>query len=84
MTGTEDIQMWAGRHLGVRHFEPLFSYKHLPEHLQLISQPFSALAEKLLAALQDGQELSVCLRKLLEAKDAAVRQAMLDHEGITA
>jgi hypothetical protein len=64
MTGTrEDI-------------EPIiqfFRYEHLPEHLQAISAPFSLLAISLIDALPRNPERTVALRKLLEAKDAAVR-----------
>lgn len=49
-----------------------FAYKHLPEHLQLISAPFGELATGLLV-LPRNPERTVALRKLLEAKDAAVR-----------
>jgi hypothetical protein len=70
---------WAGRHPGVAHFEPLFEYAHLPEHLQVISEPFANLARHMLLQLQDGPELSAGLRKLVEAKDCAVRQAVIDR-----
>ena len=50
-----------------------FSYKHLPEHLQEVSKPFGELAEMIAQKLPNGPEQSVALRKLLEAKDAAVR-----------
>lgn len=52
-----------------------FSYEHLPEHLAEISKPFCVLAETI-AHQVDGPELTVCLRKLLEAKDCAVRAAV--------
>ena len=52
-----------------------FKYDHLPPHLQRVSQPFSELAEKV-SQLPGGPEVSVALRKLLEAKDAAVRAAI--------
>ena len=52
-----------------------FAYGHLPEHLQEVSRPFCELAEKV-AAEQTGAEATVCLRKLLEAKDCAVRAAL--------
>lgn len=68
------MSVWTGRHSSVVHFEDLFEYQHLPEHLAVISQPFAALAERLLEHLTDGPELTVALRKLVEAKDAAVRQ----------
>lgn len=50
-----------------------FTYTHLPAHLQEISKPFCALAEQLCSTVQLGPERTVALRKLLEAKDAAVR-----------
>lgn len=70
---------WPDRHASVRHFEPLFDWEHLPTHLQNVSMRFAFLARELLTMLRDGPELTVCLRKLLEAKDAAVRQAVLDR-----
>lgn len=50
-----------------------FEYKHLPEHLQNVSQPISDLAKKMDESLPDCAEKSAGLRKLLEAKDAFVR-----------
>ena len=49
-----------------------FAYAHLPAHLQEVSRPFGELAEALLN-LPRNPERTVALRKLLEAKDAAVR-----------
>lgn len=49
-----------------------FKFDHLPAHLQEVSRPFSELAEKILS-LPRNQERTVALRKLLEAKDCAVR-----------
>jgi hypothetical protein len=74
---------WTERHPAVAHFAPLFEYTHLPEHLQVVSAPFHACAANLLAQVHDGQELSACLRKLVEAKDCAVRQAVIDHRPTT-
>ena len=50
-----------------------FAYAHLPEHLQKISRPFGELAEKIVAELPRNPERTTALRKLLEAKDCAVR-----------
>lgn len=50
-----------------------FAYAHLPEHLQIISIPFSLLAGDICTSLPRNPERSVALRKLLESKDAAVR-----------
>lgn len=53
-----------------------FQYEHLPEHLQLVSKPIGDLARQMDEQLPDGPEKSTGLRKLLEAKDAFVRQAL--------
>ena len=57
-----------------------FAYKHLPEHLQRVSEHFCLLAEILDGKLPDNAEKTVALRKLLEAKDAFVRQAVITKE----
>jgi hypothetical protein len=58
---------------------PLFRYfhvGHLPPHLQAVSVHFGECARALDALLPEGAEKTVCLRKLLEAKDAGVRSAL--------
>lgn len=50
-----------------------FSHEHLVPELAVVSEPFCDLARKLDRSLPSGPEKSVALRKLLEAKDAAVR-----------
>ncbi len=50
-----------------------FTYKHLPEHLQDISKPFSEMANNMVKVLPRNPERTAGLRKLLEAKDCAVR-----------
>lgn len=50
-----------------------FGYAHLPEHLQAVSRPFGELAAQVVETLPRNPERTVALRKLLEAKDAAVR-----------
>lgn len=66
-----------------------FKYEHLPPHLQAVSKPFGDLAHLLVNEAQfertpsggsytpglglTGPEVTVALRKLLEAKDCAVR-----------
>ena len=49
-----------------------FAFAHLPPHLQDVSRPFCELATKIADGPQNA-EATVALRKLLEAKDAAVR-----------
>lgn len=58
-----------------------FAYSHLPTHLQAVSQPFGELAALIVAALPRNPERTVALRKLLEAKDAAVRARLFRQEG---
>ncbi len=50
-----------------------FHYTHLPERLQAASRPFCELAAHIVTTLPRNPERTVALRKLLEAKDAAVR-----------
>jgi hypothetical protein len=50
-----------------------FAYEHLPEPLQGISAPFGKLAGWIVQELPRNPERTVALRKLLEAKDCAVR-----------
>jgi hypothetical protein len=54
-----------------------FEYEHLPAHLQVVSAPFHKLAHLLECSLPAGPEKSAGLRKLLEAKDCAVRAALV-------
>lgn len=55
-----------------------FEYSHLPQHLQEVSKPFCDLANIVANKVPDSQETTVALRKLLEAKDAAVRAMLPD------
>lgn len=50
-----------------------FHYSHLPAGLQAISEPFCMMAQRLVITCPNNAERAVALRKLLEAKDAAVR-----------
>lgn len=50
-----------------------FAYAHLPERLQAVSRPFGDLANAIVETLPRNPERTVALRKLLEAKDCAVR-----------
>lgn len=55
------------------HIIQFFAYKHLPDELGEISRPFCELAHRVVEDLPRNPERTVALRKLLEAKDAAVR-----------
>lgn len=68
-----------------------FAFAHLPPHLAEVSRPFADIATFVLT-LPRNAERTVALRKLLEAKDAAVRarlakpftEAILASHGIAA
>lgn len=53
-----------------------FAYEHLPEKLKIVSAPFFEMAARIVGTLPGCAERTVALRKLLEAKDAAVRAAI--------
>lgn len=50
-----------------------FAFEHLPVSLKDTSRMFHSLASDICADIAAGPERTVALRKLLEAKDAAVR-----------
>lgn len=50
-----------------------FEFEHLPVKLQGVSEPFHTLAHLCAERLPDNAEKTTALRKLLEAKDCAVR-----------
>jgi hypothetical protein len=54
-----------------------FKWEHLPPHLAEVSKPFCSLAQFVADDLT-GAEATVCLRKLLEAKDCAVRARLAE------
>ena len=62
-------------HVATKHVLRFFEYKHLPEKLQIVSKDFYEIAHKV-AKSADNPEVTVSLRKLLEAKDAAVRAVL--------
>jgi len=57
-----------------------FEFEHLPEHLKVVSIKFYELACTIVAILPENSERTVALRKLLEAKDCAVRAVIFKPE----
>lgn len=57
-----------------------FNYDHLPDRLQDTSKVFHTLAHWIVENLPANEERSVALRKILEAKDAAVRAKVFMKE----
>jgi hypothetical protein len=66
-----------GRHPGTTQLLGFFAYDHLPPFLQVVSSPCHDLAFDMVTTLPDGPELTAGLRKLIEAKDCFVRQALV-------
>jgi hypothetical protein len=63
---TDDMMQW-------------FDWQHLPTDLQAVSQVLQAAATAMHKDLKPGSEKTAGMRKLLEAKDAFVRQAIRDR-----
>lgn len=73
---------YSHRHVGTQHAMRLLVPNYsLDGTAQEISEQAWVTAQKAVALLEDGPELSAGLRKLLEAKDCLVRQALLS-EGV--
>lgn len=56
--------------------EPLlqfFEYSDLPADRQVISQPFAALAHQIASVLPRNPERTTAIRRILEARDCAIR-----------
>lgn len=70
-------------HPATRNVLRLFRYDHLPERFQSSSKPFALRALRIVeaASTEGGAEATIALRKLLEAKDAAVRSTLKDDAG---
>lgn len=66
--------------MGSNYLLQFFKYEHLPEHLQAVSKPFAELAHQLEESLPTNPEKSTAFRKLLEAKDCAVRAVLFKYE----
>ena len=54
----------------------VWEYGHLPPRLRSVSKPFGDLANIIITNIPPSTERSFSLRKLLEAKDCAVRASL--------
>jgi hypothetical protein len=57
-----------------------FATDHLPEYLVRVVEAFRGLAYATARETVRSSEVSVAIRKLVEAKDAAVRAEIITHE----
>jgi hypothetical protein len=74
--GTPHPSLPEEEHMANCSNEPMlqfFEFGHLPEHLAAVSTPFAFLARDMVIILPRNPERTAALRKLLEAKDCAVR-----------
>ena len=55
-----------------------FKFAHLPLELQVVSRSFHVVAAYVDKTLPDNPEKTTALRKLLEAKDCAVRAVLFE------
>lgn len=67
---------FSNRHPATLNIFRYFEYEHLLEPLQTISMYSYHLAVAMINALPDGPELTMGLRKLLEAKECFLRAAL--------
>lgn len=73
---TDNIRIFDAGQVANDPILKFFEYGHLPPMLQQYSAPFGIAARFIITALPRNAERTVALRKLLEAKDAAVRAAL--------
>lgn len=73
---TLPIVLMNGRNGMNEYLLQFFAYEHLPEHLRAVSKPFGELAKQIVETVPSNPERTVAVRKLLEAKDCAVRAVL--------
>jgi hypothetical protein len=73
------LDCFIDKHERANNMDPMFqffNYEHLREDLKPISKQFADVAQWVIDNLPRNPERTVALRKLLEAKDCAVRAAL--------
>ncbi len=76
MMEKEDAALTKALEESGEHIAQFFVFAHLPFILQETSRHFALVAATIIATIPRNPERTVALRKLLEAKDAAVRAAI--------
>lgn len=72
-------QRYALRNQAVSSVLQFFADEHLHPELRSVATPIRELAFQLVDSMQDGPELTVSLRKLVETKDNFVRHYLVTH-----
>jgi hypothetical protein len=76
-----DKSLLEGRHRAVTDAVRWLDSSHLPPYLQRIAQPFeAAIAEMLHNVKVDDPQITHAINRTIEAKDCAVRAAVLAYE----
>jgi hypothetical protein len=70
MSETPDL---SARHPEVQRLRGYFCYEGLPRREQRAARHFAISADLMLQWIPDSPELTVCLRKLLESRECALR-----------
>lgn len=65
-------------HAATENILKFFEYEHLSPEIQRVSKDICVLAHHMADTIPEGPELTVGLRKLLEAKDCFVRAKLAD------
>jgi len=76
LAGDSTTYKTAAQSPGAAKLLEFFKYDHLPPHLQEISRVICEAAFELADTMPSNAEATVVLRKLLEAKDCAVRAVL--------
>jgi hypothetical protein len=71
-----DVAEFSAEQVAEQPLLRFFHYRHLPAHLQPVSKLFCDVAFSLAIGTPPSAERTMALRKLLEAKDCAVRAAL--------
>lgn len=71
----DDVVVDAERRTGERLLR-YFKHEHLRQPLRQTAEQFAALAVYICNTTKAGPERTICLRKILEGKDAGVRAAL--------
>lgn len=72
--------VYEDRHESTRQLIRFFKWEHLRPPLRQFSYECFVLADAMVCRLPDSPELTVGLRKLLEAKDCFVRATLAEEE----
>jgi len=75
------LEVADNRHPSIKAISRYFDFDHLNEPMRGISESCADLAQEMIDTIHDDPELTVGLRKLLEAKDCFVRAVLpVDEE----